>query len=122
MNIVITGDRSAHPAMAVTVVQQLIIKELVGKEEGTHLKLVTGLEQGVEAAVRLVAKAAGLEVIDLQWMSKEWDEYALALSEQAPTKVYFIHGDAMASKLYPALTKSVIGDKVELIAPELVFA
>lgn len=118
--IVITGDRSAHPAMAVTVVQQILLKELADIEQ--PLTIVVGLDQGVEAAVRLVTKAAGLTVTDLQWLTKEWDDYALALSEQAPDKVYFIHSDAMSSKLFPALDKSALGERVELIAPELIFA
>lgn len=114
--IVITGDRSAHGGIAVTCIQQILIKELI-KAAGEPITVVVGLEVGVEAAVRFVAKSAGIEMIDLQWMTKDWDDYALALSEQGPAKVYFIHSDAMSSKLFPALDKSAVGERVELIAP-----
>lgn len=120
--IVITGDRSAHGGVAVTCIQQILIRELIAAK-GDDLHVVVGLDQGVEAAVRFVVQAApGIALVDVQWMNKDWDDYAVRLSEEQPAKVYFIHSDPMASKLFPALDKSALGEFVELTAPELIFA
>ena len=111
----ITGDRSMYPGVAIPPVALLVAKLLV---EHGPIRLVLGLEQGVEAAVRVVAKHVGVEVTDLQWLTKDWEAYGDALVAAGAEKIFVIHGDPHVSSMYPGLVATQ-GKIVELYQPDL---
>lgn len=111
----ITGDRSMYPGIAITPVALLVAK--LQAEHGP-IGLVSGLNQGVEAAVRVVAEHTGVPVLELEWLTKEWDEYGKTLQMSGAEKIFVIHGDPHVSNMYPGLISSV-GDIVELYTPDL---
>jgi len=121
--VVITGDRSAHPAQAIPIVQQIVLQHLVTfSQQPFELMLATGLDRGVEAAVRFVAKNAGIALLEFEFLTKEWESYALMLRDFLPVKVYFVHSDPSASSLYPAMSGTFDDNVFELVDPSLLFA
>lgn len=123
MRYVISGDRSAHPNSVIPIVQQLLLQIKVAAPT-LHLEIIVGLDRGVEAAVKFVCEAAGIDVIQLEWdaSSKDWNQYAERISSLEPAKVFFIHSDPASSSIYPAFSARFEDDVLELVSPELLFS
>lgn len=119
MKITITGDRSAPPGACVAIVQQILLG-LYAKGIN-DITLVVGLDKGVESAVRFVAGAAGIPLIDLQFLTNDWEAYGLLLKENARA-VFFVHSDPSSSSLYPGISGAFDDLDFELVNPELLFS
>lgn len=120
MLVLITGDRSLNPGIALPIVQQVMLQQLL---TNTSLNVVVGLDRGVEAATRAVLNAAGVTpLVDLQFASKDWDEYVNQVLAAGVEKVYFLHGDPASSNLFPAFSAQLEDNQLELVNPALLFA
>lgn len=123
MKIAVLGDRSPQPEAVLPFVQTVVIKALKeAHANGEELQLVSGLDRGVEAAVRWVATVCDITVIELERLNKDWDAYAADLVEAGVAKVFYIHGAPMQSSIYPRLVANPeLQDRVELVTPDLLF-
>lgn len=115
----ITGDRSAYPGSVIPIVLLTVARLL---QEHGPIRLVTGGLNGVEQAVRAVADAVGIGVLDLQWLNKEWDDYGSALVDAGAEKILVIHGDPMVSNMYPGfMSIAGVAERVELVQPDALY-
>lgn len=114
--VCITGDRSAHPAVALPAVLMQLVKL---QQEVGPVALVLGLDQGVEAAVRYAAQIAGIPTVDLQWLTKDWTAYGQAILNAGADSIYVLHGAPMSSSMYPGfMADNAVADAVQLVVPD----
>lgn len=115
--VFITGDRSLSPAYLPLVSIEML------RAVASGVKVVTGDQPGVEALVRELARAAGIEVevVTLAVVSDkptadEWDARHTALVE-AEIEVIAVHSDPHASSVVKSLFRTTSDDAVRVVTP-----
>lgn len=120
----ITGDRSIHPGAAAGLTNLVLLKEFVAD---SSVQFATGTENGVEAAVRFGAEAAGLTVLTFETPSveghPEWKDFAKrvqnVLDADPSARFVVIHGSPENSRITKALCEMVPEDQLQIVAPSL---
>lgn len=99
--ILITGDRSMHPVLAVNLVAQA----LAVLPEGTEI--ATGTLGGVEAAVRylLPGVAAHWQVVGGEVTDETLDHRHQAMRADGVERVIFLHADPFESRIFKSVLR-----------------
>lgn len=120
MKVLISGDRSINPIIALQVVSASIIRLLSDLDlSPSAVTFVSGLDRGVEAALRFVLLGNGLNAEIFEFAGKAKD-YGVAVRDLGVTKVVFIHTSPESSHLYQALSGTFNDDEFELLNPTVV--